>query len=65
MSRIVFSGIAAALLTVVVATPVLAQTAQRPTFATTKVDGTDNVYIFPLRKPSIDVRRYEGGRDRD
>jgi len=46
MSRIVFSGIAAALLTVVVATPVLAQTAQRPTFATTKVDGTDNVYIF-------------------
>jgi glyoxylase-like metal-dependent hydrolase (beta-lactamase superfamily II) len=46
MSRIVFSGIAAALLAVFAATPVLAQTAQRPTFATTKVDGTDNVYIF-------------------
>ena len=28
------------------ATPVLAQTAQRPVYDTTKVDGTDNVYIF-------------------
>jgi glyoxylase-like metal-dependent hydrolase (beta-lactamase superfamily II) len=46
MSRIVFSSIAAALITAFVATPVLAQTAQRPVFATTKVDGTDNVYIF-------------------
>jgi glyoxylase-like metal-dependent hydrolase (beta-lactamase superfamily II) len=46
MSRIVFSGIAAALLAVFAAAPVLAQTAQRPAFATTKVDGTDNVYIF-------------------
>jgi glyoxylase-like metal-dependent hydrolase (beta-lactamase superfamily II) len=46
MSRIVFSSIAAALLAAFVATPVLAQTAQRPVFATTKVDGTDNVYIF-------------------
>jgi glyoxylase-like metal-dependent hydrolase (beta-lactamase superfamily II) len=46
MSRIVFSGIAAALLAAFVATPVSAQTAQRPVFATTKVDGTDNVYIF-------------------
>ncbi len=46
MSRIVFSGIAAALFAVFLATPVLAQTAQRPVFATTKVDGTDNVYIF-------------------
>jgi glyoxylase-like metal-dependent hydrolase (beta-lactamase superfamily II) len=41
-----FSGIAAALLAAFVATPVLAQTAPRPVFATTKVDGTDNVYIF-------------------
>jgi glyoxylase-like metal-dependent hydrolase (beta-lactamase superfamily II) len=46
MSRIVFSGIAAALLAAFVATPVSAQTAQRPVFATTKVEGTDNVYIF-------------------
>ena len=46
MSRIVFSSIAAALLAVFVAIPAFAQTAQRPTFATTKVDGTDNVYIF-------------------
>ena len=46
MSRIVFSGIAAALLAAFVATPASAQTAQRPVFATTKVDGTDNVYIF-------------------
>ena len=46
MSRIVFSGIASALLAAFVATPVLAQTAQRPVYATTKVDGTDNVYIF-------------------
>jgi glyoxylase-like metal-dependent hydrolase (beta-lactamase superfamily II) len=46
MSRIMFSGIAAALLAAFVATPVLAQTAPRPVFATTKVDGTDNVYIF-------------------
>jgi len=46
MSRIVFSSIAAALLAAFVATPVLAQTAPRPVFATTKVDGTDNVYIF-------------------
>jgi glyoxylase-like metal-dependent hydrolase (beta-lactamase superfamily II) len=46
MSRIVFSGIAAALLAVFATTPVFAQTAQRPVFATTKVDGTDNVYIF-------------------
>jgi len=46
MSRIIFSGIAAALLAAFVATPVSAQTAQRPVFATTKVEGTDNVYIF-------------------
>jgi glyoxylase-like metal-dependent hydrolase (beta-lactamase superfamily II) len=46
MSRIFFSGVAAALLAVFAATPALAQTAQRPVFATTKVDGTDNVYIF-------------------
>jgi glyoxylase-like metal-dependent hydrolase (beta-lactamase superfamily II) len=46
MSRIVFSSIAAALLAAFVAIPALAQTAQRPVFATTKVEGTDNVYIF-------------------
>ena len=46
MSRIVFSSIAAALLAAFVAIPAFAQTAQRPVFATTKVDGTDNVYIF-------------------
>ncbi|HWP17103.1 MAG TPA: MBL fold metallo-hydrolase [Xanthobacteraceae bacterium] len=34
------------LLSLVLATPALAQQPQRPTFATTKVDGTDNVYIF-------------------
>jgi glyoxylase-like metal-dependent hydrolase (beta-lactamase superfamily II) len=46
MSRIVFSSIAAAMLAAFVAIPALAQTAQRPVFATTKVEGTDNVYIF-------------------
>jgi glyoxylase-like metal-dependent hydrolase (beta-lactamase superfamily II) len=46
MSRIVFSSIAAALLAAFAAIPAFAQTAQRPVFATTKVDGTDNVYIF-------------------
>lgn len=46
MSRIGYSGIATALLATFLVTPVLAQTAQRPVYATTKVDGTDNVYIF-------------------
>jgi glyoxylase-like metal-dependent hydrolase (beta-lactamase superfamily II) len=46
MSRIVFSSMAAGLLAAVLATSVLAQTAQRPLYAVTKVEGTDNVYIF-------------------
>jgi len=46
MSRIGFSSIAAGLLGAALATSALAQTAQRPVYATTKVDGTDNVYIF-------------------
>ena len=46
MSRIGFSSMAAGLLAAVLATSALAQTAQRPVYATTKVEGTDNVYIF-------------------
>ena len=50
MYRIGFSSMAAGSLVAALATSALAQTAQRPVYATTKVDGTDNVYIF----------RYEG-----
>ncbi len=46
MSRIGLSSVAAGLLTAALLTTALAQTAQRPVYATTKVDGTDNVYIF-------------------
>lgn len=46
MSRIVFSSMATGLLAAVLATSVLAQPAQRPLYAVTKVEGTDNVYIF-------------------
>jgi hypothetical protein len=46
MSRIVFSSMATGLLAAVLATSVLAQTAQRPLYAVTKVEGSDNVYIF-------------------
>jgi glyoxylase-like metal-dependent hydrolase (beta-lactamase superfamily II) len=46
MSRIGFSSMAAGLLAAVLVTSALAQTAQRPVYATTKVEGTDNVYIF-------------------
>lgn len=46
MYRITFSGMAAGLLAAMLNTAVIAQTAQRPLFATTKVDGTNNVYIF-------------------
>ncbi len=46
MSRIGFSTMAAGLLAAVLVTSALAQTAQRPVYATTKVEGTDNVYIF-------------------
>ena len=35
-----------------------------PPIATTKVDGTDNVYIFRYRRPSVDVHRHAGRRDR-
>src|SRR3954466_15578546 len=37
---------AAALTAAVLATPALTQQPQQPPFATTKVDGTDGVYIF-------------------
>jgi len=48
MSRAYLSGIAVALLTAaaVTAAPAQAQAPAPPPFATTKVDGTDNVYIF-------------------
>ena len=46
MYRIAISGMAAGLLAAMLNTAVIAQTAQRPLFATTKVDGTNNVYIF-------------------
>jgi hypothetical protein len=44
MLRVHFAGIAAALVTIVLAAPTQAQQPAPPTFATTKV--TDNVYIF-------------------
>src|ERR1700704_4061278 len=46
MSRIHLAGMAAALIAVGGATTALAQQPQRPPFETTKVEGTDNVYIF-------------------
>src|SRR3954463_5958162 len=46
MSRIRLAGVAAALIVAGGATTALAQQAQRPQIETTKVDGTDNVYIF-------------------
>ncbi len=48
MSRAYLSGIAVALLTAAAVTtaPAQAQAPAPPPFATTKVDGTDNVYIF-------------------
>ena len=46
MSRICFPVIAFGLLVTGLATSALAQSAQRPLFATTKVEGTENVYIF-------------------
>src|SRR5262249_9974619 len=44
MSRVLFTSIAAALLATMLSMPAQAQ--QRPQIETTKVDGTDNVYIF-------------------
>jgi glyoxylase-like metal-dependent hydrolase (beta-lactamase superfamily II) len=46
MLRIGLAGMAAALTVAVGSTTALAQQAQRPQIETTKVDGTDNVYIF-------------------
>ena len=46
MSRAYLAGLAAALITVVVAPAAQAQQPTRPQIETTKVDGTDNVYIF-------------------
>jgi len=46
MSRIHLAGMAAALIAVGCATTALAQQPQRPQIETTKVEGTDNVYIF-------------------
>jgi glyoxylase-like metal-dependent hydrolase (beta-lactamase superfamily II) len=46
MTRSVFSLVAAALLALSQGAPVQAQQPERPHFATTKVAGTDNVYIF-------------------
>ena len=44
MSRVLFTSIGAALVATMLSMPVQAQ--QRPQIETTKVDGTDNVYIF-------------------
>ena len=44
MSRVLFTSIGAALLATMLGMPAQAQ--QRPQIETTKVDGTDNVYIF-------------------
>jgi glyoxylase-like metal-dependent hydrolase (beta-lactamase superfamily II) len=46
MSRLSLAGTAAAVLSVALTVPVKAQQAQRPQIETTKVEGTDNVYIF-------------------
>src|SRR5262245_40058053 len=46
MSRVRLVGMATALIAVGFATAALAQQQQRPQIETTKVDGTDNVYIF-------------------
>ncbi len=45
-SQFVLLAGAAVLTAAVLATPALTQQPQQPPFATTKVDGTDNVYIF-------------------
>ena len=46
MSKKVFLGVAIGLFAAALATSALAQTPQAPVYATTKVEGTDNVYIF-------------------
>ena len=46
MSRVHLAGMAVALIAAGSAVPALAQQPQRPQIETTKVEGTDNVYIF-------------------
>jgi glyoxylase-like metal-dependent hydrolase (beta-lactamase superfamily II) len=46
MLRLRFIGLSAALVAVTLGTTAQAQTAAPPPYATTKVEGTDNVYIF-------------------
>jgi len=46
MFRIGLTGVAVALFATMFVASAQAQTAQRPLYAVTKVDGTDNVYIF-------------------
>ena len=46
MSRVQVTSVGAALLAVALGSPALAQQAQRPATEVTKVDGTDNVYIW-------------------
>jgi hypothetical protein len=46
MSRVHLAAMLVVLIVVGFATTGLAQQAQRPQIETTKVDGTDNVYIF-------------------
>src|SRR3981189_269875 len=46
MLQIRLAGMAAALIVAAGATRAVAQQAQRPQIETTKVDGTDNVYVF-------------------
>ena len=46
MLPIQFMGMTAALIASALAAPAQAQQPAPPPFATTKVDGTDNVYIF-------------------
>src|SRR5262250_2057720 len=46
MSRVLFTSIGTALLATMLGMPALAQAPQRPQIQTTKVEGTDNVYIF-------------------
>ena len=46
MLRLRFIGLSAALVAATLGTTAQAQTAAPPPFATTKVEGTDNVYIF-------------------
>ena len=46
MPRVLFTSVGAALLAIALSMPAQAQQAQRPPIETTKIDGTDNVYLF-------------------